>query len=146
MILNIAIAIAAGILSLFTVSVIVRVMGGGSTATLGLQAVVTMSIATALFHLSFVGIYVAVFVGVMPFILRVFAMFWFYYIGRKVLAGDYGEESKWAAEIVESGDTEFVEACKELTEMELRESGIVATDRSEMREIVVEKAEDENES
>lgn len=135
-------AIGAGLILLYAVATIVRVSGGSSNATLGAQFIASWALAGVVLFLSIANLPVAVAIGLLPILLRIVAMVWFYYIGRKVLNGDFGEESQWAGELVESGDEEFIEASNDLSKMELRESGIIATDKSEMREIVVEKADD----
>lgn len=146
MVVDIISALGAGFVALYCTSTVVRMLGGDSFATLVLQLVMTIGIGVGLFSIHMISAPVAVTVALMPVVLRIVALLWFYYIGKKILNGDYGEESRWAAELVEAEDDAFIKASNKLSEMELRESGIIATDKSEMRDIVVEKAEETDES
>lgn len=145
MVLTAITALVSGLVALYIVAAIARIFGGDGAHTLLLQSVVNGTIALALFYTSTVSLPIAVAIGVMPLALRVIAMFWFYYIGKKVLAGDYGEESRWAAELVESQDDEFIEASTHLSQMELQEIGIVAANKEELRKIVIERAKEKQE-
>lgn len=58
---------------------------------------------------------------------------------NKALNGDYGEVTKWAAEMTKNGDMEFATAIQALPEKELMEIGIVADSKEELRKLVVER-------
>lgn len=142
MVLNIIGAIGAGLVLLYIVATILRVAGFGGFATLLGQTAVNGAVGYALLSISFISLPVAVALCLMPLGLRIFAYFWFWRQGKKVLNGDYGEQARWAAELVESGDDEFIEASAKLSQFELREIGILSDDKQELRNKTVEKAEE----
>lgn len=142
MVLNTVAAIAGGFVLLYVVATVIRLAGFGSFATLLGQTAVNAAVGYALLSVSFIALPVAVALGLMPLALRVFAYLWFYYQGKKILDGDYGEQARWAAELVQSGDEEFIEASAKLPQIELREVGIMADDKEELRELTVERAEE----
>lgn len=140
MVLNTIAAIGAGFVLLYVVATVLRIAGFGGFTTLVSQTGVTGAAGYVLLSISFINLPVAVALGLLPLCLRIFAYGWFYYQGKKLLNGDYGEQARWAAELVQSGDTEFIEACARLPQVELREVGIMAEDKEELRELTVERA------
>lgn len=62
---------------------------------------------------------------------------------RKALNGDYGEETRWASELVDEGDQLFTIAVTHMPNRELRDCGIIAESKEELREIVVERFEED---
>lgn len=142
MVLNTIIALGAGFVLLYVVATLTRLLGGGGIATLLTQSAVLGAAAYGLLTVGFVGLPVAVALGLLPLALRIFAYGWFYYIGRKVLSGDYGEQAQWAAELVEEEDEEFLRASMQLPQMEMREIGVLSDSKEELRENTVERAEE----
>jgi hypothetical protein len=142
MVLNTVGAIVAAFLLLYTVATIVRTLGGGGGATLVSQCFVNGAVGYALFSISFVSAPIAMCIAALPVVVRAFAYLWFYRQGKKVLSGDYGESARWAAELVEEGDEEFIEASSQLTRIRLREVGIVSNNKQELRENTIEQAQE----
>jgi hypothetical protein len=58
---------------------------------------------------------------------------------KKALNGDYGDVTMWAVEIAQDGDPEFVMAIQALPDSEKMELGIIANDKEELRELVIER-------
>lgn len=58
---------------------------------------------------------------------------------ENALDGEYGVETQWAAELVESGDTEFAIAVNDLPKMDLKEVGIIADSKEELRRLTIER-------
>lgn len=58
---------------------------------------------------------------------------------RKALNGDYGEITKWAAEITEDGNVEFAMAIKDLSETDKMEIAVIADSKEELHELVIER-------
>jgi len=135
-------AIGAGLVLLYVVATVLRLFGFGGFATLIAQTVVNSAVGYALLSVSFIGLPVAVALGLMPLGMRIFAYLWFYRQSKKVLAGDYGEQARWAAELVESGDDEFIEASARLPQIHLNEIGILSDSKEELRENTIERAEE----
>lgn len=61
---------------------------------------------------------------------------------EKALNGKHGIESRWAAELDEQGDQMFIMAANSLPDMELKEIGIVAESKEELRELTIERFEE----
>lgn len=61
---------------------------------------------------------------------------------RRTLSGKFGDEARWAAEIVDSGDQEFAYAVKVLPQRELREIGILADTKEDLRELTIERLDE----
>lgn len=133
-------AVVGGVVLLYVIAIVVRSLGGGRNLTLLSQIIIHGASAWLLVSNSIILVPAAVVLALLPFVIRVFAMMWFYYIGKKILNGDFGEESQWAAQLTEAGDEEFIEASQNLSKIELRESGIIAETREEMRDVVIEKS------
>lgn len=139
-------ALAIAFMLLYTVAGIVRFIGGGPEITGLVQLLANFVFALALATNGIIGIVVAGAIVIMPVVFRVVALLWFRHISKKVMAGDYGDESKWAAEIANSGDSRFVEATNNLSKIEMREVGIESESKEELREMVVERGERNDES
>jgi len=60
----------------------------------------------------------------------------------KALNGEYGEESMWASELVDEGDDMFAAAVNALPENELREIGIIAESKEELRTLTIERLDE----
>ena len=78
-------------------------------------------------------------VTIAPLTITMFAVIDKHRQKRKTLSGDYGEEAQWAAEIANSGDREFQFAVQALPQRELREIGIIAESKEELRELTIER-------
>lgn len=144
MVLNTFLAGVAAAILLGPIAAIVRIAGGGSLLTLVVQTIIIGGAGYALFSVSFIPFATAVAMAAFPLGMRLFAIIWFWRIGRKTLNGDYGEEARWAGEFVDEEDEEFIEASAQLTQMELREAGIVADDKEELRTQVLSRANEKD--
>lgn len=66
------------------------------------------------------------------------------YQAKKALNGEYGDSTQWAAELVgEDNDEHFALAVQALPNNQLRELGIIAESKEELREITIERFEEE---
>lgn len=63
---------------------------------------------------------------------------------KKTLSGEYGPEAQWAAEIADSGDEEFKFAVSVLSNREMREIGIIAESKEELRELTIERLDEKS--
>jgi hypothetical protein len=109
--------------------------------TLALQQVALAIFAAALFQNGIVGTLITAGLLALPLVVRIFAYLWFWRMGKKMLQGEYGEETKWAMELAKEGDDEFIEAADRLSELEMNEIGIIADSKEELRELVIEENE-----
>lgn len=135
-------AIGAGLVLLYVVATVLRLFGFGGFATLLAQTAVNSIVGYALLSISFIGLPVAVALGLMPLGMRIFAYLWFYWQGKKILNGDYGEQSRWAAELVQEEDEEFIEASARLPQIHLQEIGIISDSKEELRENTIERVQE----
>lgn len=60
---------------------------------------------------------------------------------KKALNGDYGEEVRWATELVEE-DMMFRVAVNHLPSIQIKELGIIAESKEELREITIERLDE----
>jgi hypothetical protein len=58
---------------------------------------------------------------------------------KKALNGEYGDHVQWGSELVDEGDQMFIAAVNELPNSELRDVGIIAESKGELREKTVER-------
>lgn len=143
MILNIVIAFAATLLFMSLVSNIVRALGGGWLTVLFLQMGVSTITASILFGSGFLVFWPAIGLALLPIVVRMFIFGYYYHRTKKYLSGDRGDASMWAAELVTEGnDEEFKKAVSSLDETDIREIGILAENKEELREMTVERADE----
>jgi len=62
---------------------------------------------------------------------------------RKALNGDYGDATRWATELVNEGDREFMIAVNALPQTEITEVGIIADSKQELRERTIARFEEQ---
>ena len=115
----------------------------GIIGTAVLQTAALMGGGGYLYTEGIIGLPLLVLLALLPTILNVFQIIWFMWIGNNVLEGKYGEEAQWAGELVEDGDTQFIEAMTSLDQMTIREIGIMSDSKEELRERTVDEASDE---
>lgn len=142
MVLNTVMAVLGGLLLLYYVARMVRLVTVSGIVTLVAQSIVNVIFATVIFTLGFISLPIAAVIALMPIGARFVAYGWFYWQGKKVLGGGYGEEAMWAAELAESGDTEFMKATARLPQRELREIGIISDTKDELRENTLDRLDE----
>ncbi len=59
-------------------------------------------------------------------------------VKNDALSGKYGTETKWAAELVKDGDTEFLQATQNMSQTEMSAIGMSVESKKELREAVIE--------
>lgn len=67
------------------------------------------------------------------------------YINWKAASGGYGEEARWAYELFNEPDHEFIQAQTVLPEMDVREVVVIADSKQELRDLMVERFKNYNE-
>jgi len=144
MVLNTIGAIVGTLVLLQVTATLVRPFDTGALFTLLAQHAVAATFAGVLLFLSVIGLYTAAIVMALPILVRLFAYVWFYYYRKRLLAGKYGTEAKWAAELVDEDDEAFVEASKNFSDTEIREIGIMSHSKAELRKKTIERAEEKN--
>lgn len=61
---------------------------------------------------------------------------------KKALDGDYGDEARWTTELIDEEDEMFIRATPWLSSNDRREVSIIAESKEELRELVIERAEE----
>jgi len=144
MVLNTIGAIVGTLVLLQVTATLVRPFDTNALFTLLAQHAAAATFAGVLLFLSVIGYVGAAIVMSLPILVRVFAYVWFYYYRKRLLAGKCGAEAKWAAELVDENDEEFIEASKNFSDTEIREIGIMSHSKAELREKTIEQAEENN--
>jgi hypothetical protein len=132
-----------------TMKIIARVVeysGGGYLKTFFAQTLIVGSGAGLLYTQGIVSGLFAIGMALLPVVLHVVTILWFVFVGYRVLSGKHGEQAMWAAEIVRDGDEDFEEASDGLTQRELREVGIIADSKEELREKTIQRFEEKQKS
>lgn len=63
---------------------------------------------------------------------------------KKARAGGYGDEVKWATELVDDGDQMFIIALNGVSQTEMKEIGIIAESKEQLRELTIERFEEQS--
>lgn len=142
MVFNIVLSVVVTIALLYVVATLVRAIGGNSMATIIAQFVAVGLFAGALVYTNSISLLVAGALLSLVIAIRIFAFVWFWHIGRKMMDGKYGKETQWAVELTKEDDMEFMKASAQLPQEELREVGIIAESKEELREKTIERADE----
>lgn len=137
-------SVVAAVFTLGTIAFIVRQVGGGSLSTIVLQEILLAVGAYYIYTLGAVGLPTALAIVSLPVIFRALAFVLRYRSGRKVLDGEYGDEAMWGGELVMDEDEEFIQAMVTVDDKELREIAIIAESKEELREMTLERMNDQN--
>lgn len=141
MVLQAATIFGAALVSLLVGSIVATRLGlGFITKTLVQMA--GMAIAGAvLAHVGYIGALGVVAFALTPLLIKILIIIFALVYRRAALKGRFGEESQWAAELIREGDEEFRQAARRLPETDLREVGIVAESKEELRDLTIERYE-----
>lgn len=143
MLVNLGIALGASIVTLFGTALFARVIIGRGKYTVAIMQILGMgTLAYLLFTAGIVGFIGAGIIAAFPLVTRLIAVGFIAWMGRRALTGKLGEETQWAAELVEEGDKEFMQAAKALPSYELKEVGIIAESKTELRDLTIERYEE----
>lgn len=94
----------------------------------------------------FSSLYVAIATTLVPLTTNIPALLYNWNQSRQrenALDGEYGDLTRWGAELSEEGDEEFVIAMNGLTREDRMEIGVIADTKSELREKVIERFNEE---
>lgn len=64
------------------------------------------------------------------------------FLSWKGMRGDYGEEVRWMLELIDEQDNEFLQAQRVLPDREIREVKILSDTKQELRENMIERADE----
>lgn len=143
MVINLGIALGASIVALFGTALFAKVvLGAGRIGTAITQITGMIILAYVLLSIGIVGNIGAGIIAAFPIVLRLVVFGFIAWVGKRVMSGAMGEEAKWAGELVEEGDQEFMKAAKALPSYELKEVRIIAESKDELRDLTVERYEE----
>lgn len=116
---------------------------GWSAGTIGIvRAVGFFVIGFASVYLGILPLFAGIAIILLPAILGVMSMAYYYWLGRRALAGKMGQEQQWMAELVEADDEKFMRSMQQVGRMEMKEITVVADSKEELRQAVIERAEE----
>lgn len=142
MVINIGIALVASIATLFGTALLAKVVfNRGAVGVAVLQIIGMATLAYGLLSVGVVGIIGAGIIAAFPITTRLFAYLFVAWIKARAMSGKMGDETMWAAELVEEQDTEFIRATAALPSYELKEVGIIAESKEELRDLTIERYE-----
>jgi len=136
-------AIIGTLIGMAIVSSIVRGVGLGTKTVILGQLALAAGGGYLLLNAGHIGQYVFATMVSLVVAVRVLMLVYMYYMSRKVLDGSMGEEAQWAGEIVKSGDQEFINAIQGLDGMDMKEIGIMAESKEELREMTLDEVRDD---
>jgi len=136
MIVEIAIAIGTSIVTMIVVGTVVKgIIGLRSLINWMAQTAALAAIATVAGFTTFQTAFVLVF----PAVIHLTAWGLGKVIEARARRGDYGDEAKWAMELFEENDQQFIHAQAVLPKSEVREVQIIADSKQELRDLMIER-------
>lgn len=104
-----------------------------------LAAGIVAAVLVTVGYISLIG--GAIFILALLIVKLLSLLFLTYYV-RKARDGSFGKETRWATELIKSGDTEFTTATTQLPAQELQEVSIVAESKEELRDLTIKRYEE----
>lgn len=136
MIAQIGIALGTGIVVMVAVGTVVKgFLGLRSAINWLVQTAVLAALATAV---GFTTVQTAIVVA-LPAVIHLLVWVLTKFIEWKAKSGRYGEEAKWAYELFEAGDEQFIHAQAALPKHEVMEVQVIADSKDEFRDLMVER-------
>lgn len=106
------------------------------------QIVIVAVGAQVAFHLGLVSAIVAAGMIATPFLLNGLSYGLIVFQQRRARSGKYGEEVRWATELIDNEDEYFKYVISQMPRREMREIGIIAETKDELRELTIERFEE----
>lgn len=94
-------------------------------------------------YTGFLSLVTGLFITVMPLFIFLVEQFYYYWLGKRALAGTMGKEKQWIAQLIQEDDHEFKQAFRLVEPMRTKEIIIMADSKDELRELVVDEAYDD---
>lgn len=142
MLAEIGMAFGISLVAMIVVGTIVKgILGFRSAVNYVAQQATLGAIAYLAFSAGFALPAVAI-LALFPLVVHAITQALVRYIAWKTARGGYGEEAKWAYELFKEGDREFVRAQTHLPQMDVREVVVIADDKQEFRDLMVERFEE----
>jgi len=90
------------------------------------------------------GLWLAVIIALIPFMLSVLQAGYYLLIAKLALAGYMSDERQWMVELAVEGEDEYMQSLNQIDRDEVREALIIADNKHELQELVVERATESN--
>lgn len=147
MLVEFSVIIVAVLLSLLVGAFIANTLTGSQWIALGIQTAVATLVALAAYVLSVVSIIGAIIVFLSPMAAFVTDYLSYRYSKHRMdraLDGKFGDEPRWAAELMAEDDDHFTLAVMALPQTAIKEEVIVAESKEQLRSRMVERFEEEH--
>lgn len=140
MLVDIGLALLVGVVTMIVIGTVVKAILGLRSGLNWLLQTTTL-VAVASYAPWVVTLQAAILVA-LPTVVHVTT-----YTLRKVIEvraarGHYGEEAKWAYELFDEGDQEFLIAQQALPQSEITEVAVIANSKQELRELMIDRYEE----
>jgi len=126
-------------IALLAAVIIPRIIGGTPVRVLAF-----VSLGAAIVYTGFAPLWAGVLIALAPVFGALVGVLYFYWLGRRALAGKMGEEQQWMAEFINENDEEFMHAMAQINRMEAKELFVLAEDKEELRELALERASEQS--
>ena len=126
-------------IALLSAVIIPRIIGGTPVRVLAF-----VSLGAATVYTGFAPLWAGVLIALAPVFGALATVLYFYWLGRRALAGKMGEEQQWMAEFINENDEEFMHAMAQINRMEAKELFVLAEDKEELRELALERASEQS--
>lgn len=142
MVVSTIVLVIAGVFSMVLVAQVFSRLGLEALPVKILQLVVNAGLAVGALVYYDISYLLAGVIVLLPVFLTIFSFLFYRRRGNKMLNGDYSEQSQWAAEMITNEDSKFASAIESLPRAEVREIGIIAESKDDLRSRTIERAED----
>lgn len=126
-------------IALLAAVIIPRIIGGTPVRVLAF-----VSLGAATVYTGFTPLWAGVLIALAPVFGALATVLYFYWLGRRALAGKMGEEQQWMAEFINENDEEFMHAMAQINRMEAKELFVLAEDKEELRELALERVSEQS--
>lgn len=126
-------------IALLAAVIIPRIIGGTPVRVLAF-----VSLGAATVYTGFAPLWAGVLIALAPVFGALATVLYFYWLGRRALAGKMGEEQQWMAEFINENDEEFMHAMAQINRMEAKELFVLAEDKEELRELALERVSEQS--
>lgn len=126
-------------IALLAAVIIPRIIGGTPVRVLAF-----VSLGAATVYTGFAPLWAGVLIALAPVFVALATVLYFYWLGRRALAGKMGEEQQWMAEFINENDEEFMHAMAQVNRIEAKELFVLAEDKEELRELALERASEQS--
>lgn len=93
-------------------------------------------------YTGFAPLWIGVGIALIPEVVGLISMLYFYWLGQRALSGKMGEPQKWMAELVRDDNVPFIEALENLDRTDVKEIAVIADNKQELKELALKRAKE----